>query len=102
MGRPSSGKEIPPLSKAEPDIRRLAPCPKYRDELTDTFRSENEEVSKATLRRPESTGDRVTTLILASMPLDPYRAEVGPRIISMRSTRSISSPKSSPKKLLEL
>ena len=46
-----------------------------------------------------SEGWRVTTLMVASIPLLPYSAEEAPRTTSILSTRSISSGKSLPTKV---
>src|SRR5207248_368169 len=56
--------------------------------------------SVLTRRRGASAGDLVTMLMVAKIPLLPQRADEGPRTISMRLTRSMSRPKSCPKKFV--
>ena len=86
----------------EAETSRLAPFPRSSEEETIAFFSPKLPISVLARIRGMSTGDLVTTLMFASIPLLPYNAEFGPRMTSILSTRSISSSKSCPNALFEL
>ena len=100
-GVSNSGKysDWPALLKTDAEISRLTPCPRYCDVDTCALRSPKLSVSTVTRSGSYSTGDLVTMLMVANMPLVPYSADEGPRMISIRLIRSRSSPKSWPKKV---
>jgi len=96
----NSGKNnglSPLLLKIEPENKTLALFPKGVPNIIWPFFSPKLPKSVVRLDVPASSGDFVMMLMVAKIPLLPYKADEGPRMISIRFMRFMSMGKSLPK-----